>query len=137
MKYALVLLLLTLTIGCVNNRPRTGQMIKRSGDEIMVCGQLVHTGAPVVLWTDPGGYDAYRTERRFVSWDKASFEKTTRDAGTAVTSPSRYNIRFTPASIQPVTRPTTHPSEGGTPLTPEQFETVRGGGWPLDLLRQK
>ena len=36
----------------------------RKGDEIVICGQYFHTGAPVVLWTDPGGYDAYRTERR-------------------------------------------------------------------------
>jgi N-acetyl-anhydromuramyl-L-alanine amidase AmpD len=29
----------------------------QSGDEIIVCGQRFHTGAPVVLWTDTGGYD--------------------------------------------------------------------------------
>lgn len=29
----------------------------RPGDEIVVCGQRFHTGAPVVLWTDKGGYD--------------------------------------------------------------------------------
>jgi N-acetyl-anhydromuramyl-L-alanine amidase AmpD len=27
------------------------------GDEIIVCGERFHTGAPVVLWTDKGGYD--------------------------------------------------------------------------------
>src|SRR5438094_626244 len=48
---------------------RPGALLPRAGDEIMVCGQLFHTGAPVVLWTDPGGYDAYRTERRFSSWE--------------------------------------------------------------------
>jgi N-acetyl-anhydromuramyl-L-alanine amidase AmpD len=31
----------------------------RKGDEIIVCGQRVQTGAPVVLWTDPGGYNGY------------------------------------------------------------------------------
>ncbi len=35
------------------------------GDEIVVCGQRFHTGTPVVLWTDPGGYDAYSTVPRF------------------------------------------------------------------------
>ena len=30
----------------------------RVGDEIVVGGQRFHTGAPVVLWTDPGGYTA-------------------------------------------------------------------------------
>jgi N-acetylmuramoyl-L-alanine amidase len=51
-------------IGCAS-RPRPGDLLRRSGDEIVVCGQLFHTGAPVILWTDPGGYDAYRTEPRF------------------------------------------------------------------------
>lgn len=32
---------------------------------IVVAGELVHVGAPVVLWTDPGGYDAYSTVARF------------------------------------------------------------------------
>jgi len=29
------------------------------GDEIVICGQRFHTGAPVVLWTEPPGYDSY------------------------------------------------------------------------------
>ena len=62
---------------------RPGTPLKRSGDEIVVCGQLFHTGAPVVLWMDPGGYDAYRTERRFMAYEKASFEATTREAAEA------------------------------------------------------
>ena len=37
----------------------------RKGDEIIVCGQFIHTGTPVVTWIDPGGYDAYSTVRRF------------------------------------------------------------------------
>ena len=49
-----------------------GTPLPRAGDEIMVAGQLFHTGAPVVLWTDPGGYDAYRTERRFANFEDAS-----------------------------------------------------------------
>jgi N-acetyl-anhydromuramyl-L-alanine amidase AmpD len=39
--------------------------LHRAGDEIVVCGQLFHTGTPVVLWTDPGGYDAYRAHCHF------------------------------------------------------------------------
>jgi len=31
----------------------------RSGDEIVVGGRMVHTGTRVVLWSDPGGYNAY------------------------------------------------------------------------------
>jgi N-acetylmuramoyl-L-alanine amidase len=43
-----------------------GVPLERLGDEIVVCGELVHSGAPVVLWLDPGGYDAYRAECRFI-----------------------------------------------------------------------
>lgn len=45
--------------------PRPGEPLARLGDEISVCGRLYHTGTPVVLWTDPGGYDAYRPWPRF------------------------------------------------------------------------
>ena len=45
--------------------PRPGDPLERIGDEIVICGELYHTGTPVVLWTDPGGYDAYRVEPRF------------------------------------------------------------------------
>jgi N-acetyl-anhydromuramyl-L-alanine amidase AmpD len=34
--------------------------VARQGDEIMVAGHWFHTGARVVTWMDPGGYDAYR-----------------------------------------------------------------------------
>ena len=37
----------------------------RAHDEIAACGQWFHTGTPVVLWRDDGGYDAYATQKRF------------------------------------------------------------------------
>lgn len=47
-------------------RPGTPAVGPRRGDEIVVCGQRFHTGGvPVVLWTDPGGYDAYSTRLHF------------------------------------------------------------------------
>lgn len=56
-----------LLAGCARPKPDTTQAPvapvspgERVGDEIMVCGQLFHTGRPVVLWNDAGGYDAYR-----------------------------------------------------------------------------
>jgi len=49
-----------LLLACQSGAPRPGDRLPRRGDEIVVCGQLFHTGARVVLWTDPGGYDAYR-----------------------------------------------------------------------------
>src|SRR5262245_6548463 len=73
------LLLLTLLCGCAQeNRhrgttrdpfsalfPAAGTLLDRTGDEIVVCGQFFHIGTPVVLWLDPGGYDAYRVENHF------------------------------------------------------------------------
>ncbi|MBP7936831.1 MAG: N-acetylmuramoyl-L-alanine amidase [Phycisphaerae bacterium] len=54
-------LLLTAATGCI----RPGDHLNRHGDEIVVCGQLFHAGTPVVLWLDPGGYDAYEAHRHF------------------------------------------------------------------------
>ena len=31
--------------------------LARSGDEIITCGRLFHTGAPVRTWLDADGYD--------------------------------------------------------------------------------
>ncbi len=59
--------------GC-KTAPRPGALTRRWGDEIVVAGQLVHSGTPVVLWLDPGGYDAYRVERRFSPLEKADWE---------------------------------------------------------------
>jgi N-acetyl-anhydromuramyl-L-alanine amidase AmpD len=93
---------------------KVGERLERKGDEIVVCGQLFHTTAPVVLWTDPGGYDAYRVERRFAPMDQSSWAAT-KDA-TKLTMPNRYSMR----------------RKG---LNPEQVEKVRGGGWELEALR--
>ena len=59
-----LLLLASLFAGC-KTAPRPGAFEPRKGDEIVVAGQFVHTGTRVVTWMDPGGYDAYRVERRF------------------------------------------------------------------------
>jgi N-acetyl-anhydromuramyl-L-alanine amidase AmpD len=50
--------LLFLFVGCTA-APRRAQS-NRAGDEIVVAGQLFHTGARVVTWMDKGGYDGYR-----------------------------------------------------------------------------
>jgi N-acetylmuramoyl-L-alanine amidase len=105
---------------------RPGGELHRRGDEIVACGRLFHTGAPVVLWTDPGGYDAYRTEKRFVPWAKAPWKP-----ADGPGSPNRYGVRFAPKADGPA-------AEGGPEpvLTADEFERVRGGGWDLDLLRE-
>ncbi|MGD1084309.1 MAG: hypothetical protein ABSA47_06080 [Verrucomicrobiota bacterium] len=58
----LALVLCAAAAGCVCRPP--GKLVPRKGDEIMVAGQLFHTGARVVLWSDPGGFDAYRPRKR-------------------------------------------------------------------------
>ncbi|MBI5863976.1 MAG: N-acetylmuramoyl-L-alanine amidase [Planctomycetes bacterium] len=59
---ALLALSCVCLFGCP---PRPGTLLQRTGDEIVVCGQLYHIGTPVRLWLDLGGYDAYRLEKRF------------------------------------------------------------------------
>ncbi|MFM7103835.1 MAG: hypothetical protein ACKO3N_22045, partial [Verrucomicrobiota bacterium] len=71
--FSLLLLLLPGT-GCQALRP--GSEVRRQGDEIIACGRLFHTGTPVVTWLDPGGYDAYRVERRFAPWPRSDWEST-------------------------------------------------------------
>jgi N-acetylmuramoyl-L-alanine amidase len=107
-------LALSALAGC-STMPKPGQIAARRGDEIVVAGQFVHTGTPVVLWMDPGGYDGYRVERRFGAYDQSSWE-TSKVAVSALSSPNRYNLRH-------------------HRLTSEQIERVRGGGWDLPLLQ--
>ena len=92
-----------------------GKMAGRKGDEIVAAGRFIHTGTPVVLWLDPGGYDAYRVERRFASWAEADWDNS-REKVTALKKPNRFGLR---ESV----------------LTPEQIQQVRGGGWDLPLLQ--
>lgn len=89
----------------------------RSGDEIIVAGQMFHTGTRVVTWLDPRGYDAYRTERRFAPFEEASFEKT-QSVAPEIRSPNRYGLR----------------KEG---LSDQELERVRGGGWDLATLQKR
>jgi len=112
----LLLLIVLSAFGC-RNLPHPGLVEHRQGDEIVVAGQFVHTGTRVVLWMDPGGYDAYRVERRFAPWTEADWEKskgTFKDVRNP--SPNRYSLR-------------------DAVLTPDQIEKVRGGGWDLPLLQ--
>ncbi len=125
MKMRLILLAMVVgLVGCQSARqapvthvPESGEQVARQGDEIVVCGNYFHIGTPVVLWTDPGGYDAYRTERRFSPFAKSSWAETQKDK-TDVESPNRYGIR------QSV-------------LNAQEFEEIRGGGWPLPLLQDR
>ncbi len=117
---AVPLLAAALLIGCVSRppaAPRPGTLAPRLGDEIVVAGHFVHTGTPVITWMDPGGYDAYRVERRFAPYDQSSWA-TSQVAVAALNTPNRYSLRKTSA------------------LTEQQLEQVRGGGWDLPLLQK-
>lgn len=108
------LLIVLSSFGCTG-KPAPGEAAyERRGDEIMVAGQLFHTGAPVVLWTDPGGFDAYRTERRFAPYDEAAWEQSKDKLDT----PNRYGQR--------------HRGDWPEPI----LEQIRGGGWTLPLLQE-
>lgn len=109
---AVALSVLLWSLGCAH---RPGEPLTRTGDEIMVAGQLFHTGTPVVLWTDPGGYDGYRVERRFVPFDHSDWE-TSKKEEPNLTTPNRYGLR-----------------RAG--LDTNQLERVRGGGWSLPELQ--
>ena len=65
-----------LLASCTPHQNAPGTQLNRTGDEIVVCGQLFHIGTPVVTWMDEGGYDAYRADKRFGPWDAASWDAT-------------------------------------------------------------
>src|SRR3954469_15198337 len=112
---ALASLIVCLCIGC-QSLPRSGTPAPRKGDEMVVAGQFFHTGTPVVLWMDPGGYDAYRVERRFSPFARSDWEHSTEDV-PQLRSPNRYSLR-------------------ASGLSAEEIEKVRGGGWDLPLLQR-
>lgn len=93
-----------------------GKPEPRTGDEIVVAGQFFHTGTPVVLWLDPGGYDGYRVERRFGPYEKSSWEISHAE-NKYLASPNRYDLRR-------------------NQLSTNEIERVRGGGWDLPLLQR-
>jgi len=82
---------------------------------MVVAGRFVHTGTRVVLWLDPGGYDAYRVERRFAPFEEADWEQSHARVKD-LTTPNRYGLR----------------REG---LNTNQVRQVRGGGWDLRTLQ--
>lgn len=113
---ALILaLLVALLAGCAT-APRPGTHAPRRGDEIIIAGQPFHTGTRVVTWMDPGGYDAYRVERRFAPLAESDW-KTSEAAVKDLTTPNRFNLRR-------------------HNLSADEIERVRGGGWDLPTLRK-
>jgi N-acetylmuramoyl-L-alanine amidase len=123
-------LLIGALVGCGHNKTEVGQRLERKGDEIVVAGQFFHTGAPVVTWMDPGGFDAYRTERRFAPTSQASFLATTQQAAKILSETGK------PASFADIDSPSRLDLRGRV-LTTQETEKFRGGGWDLKSLQQK
>ncbi len=113
--YFAVFLAAIFACGC-STLPREGRLEPRCGDEIVAAGQFFHTGTRVVLWMDPGGYDAYRVERRFAPIKESDWDRSHAEV-KALTSPNRYGLR-----------------RAG--LTTNEIERVRGGGWDLPTLQK-
>ncbi|MFO1052296.1 MAG: N-acetylmuramoyl-L-alanine amidase [Planctomycetota bacterium] len=60
----------TFAVACLSTRTPP----PREGYSIVVCGQRFDIGTPVVLWSDPGGYDAYSEVPRFEEPKEATAE---------------------------------------------------------------
>jgi N-acetyl-anhydromuramyl-L-alanine amidase AmpD len=114
-RWLLIFVFLGGTARADEPQSKVGERLARQGDEIMVCGQLFHTTTKVILWTDPGGFDAYRVEPRFAPPDRKPTreEKEKSDVWSA-----HYNLR------------------NNVGLSPTELEQVRGGGWDLPLLQR-
>src|SRR5579872_3578360 len=114
--FAAVLLLCNLFLSGCATPTRPGGLLQRTGDEIVVAGQMFHTGTRVVLWMDPGGYDAYRVDRRFGPLNRSGWASY-RNERNAPSSPNRYGMR----------------ARG---LSDDEVQRVRGGGWDLLTLQK-
>ena len=110
--------------GCAT--PRPGTPLVRAGDEIVVCGQLFHTGTRVVLWTDPGGYDAYRVEKRF---DRPAFLEAALAASWGAVASRPATRAAEPAAEARYGSWRKH-------VPPEVLDEVWRSGWTLERLRE-
>lgn len=107
----LITLASALLTGCASS-PATATRNERLGDEIVVAGQMFHTGTPIVLWFDPGGYDGYRAAQRFTPFSRSRRE---REGEPPVAQ--RYNYR-------------------SDTLTDDELDRVTNHGWDLQTLQK-
>lgn len=88
--FLLLTMLAAFAAGCSARKPTfaMGEPLEREaappahetrGDEIVIAGRRFQTGAPVVLWSDPGGYNAYSSsyfEKRYAKGGPSEAETT-------------------------------------------------------------
>lgn len=93
--------------------PAIPPLSARTGDEIVIAGQLFHTGTRVVLWNETNGYNAYDLKKHFTSTPDPATEK------APAPSPlrKRYDRR-----------------EGDLP--PDELKRIRTNGWDLATLQR-
>ncbi len=116
-RVVLLLAFFAVTARADEPRLKIAEKLARSGDEIVVCGQLFHTTTRVVLWTDPGGFDAYRVEPRFGPDGSPADRKTKPDLSKSGPGwRSHYDMR----------------RRG---LSREEIERLRGG-WDIPTLQR-
>lgn len=131
-----------------------GQLLPRTGDEIVVAGQLFHTGTRVVLWLDQHGYDAYRVEPRFVdpppasapaaaagpASDSAAPEPPTSPTDSSASAPAAAPATQSQPASRP--RPARKTPEGARygsfrkHLPPPVLAEVMRDGWSLPQLQE-
>lgn len=87
----------------------------RTGDEIVIAGQLFHTGTRIVLWSDTNGYNAYSLQRHFTNINGIT-PAYTNDAENIAATKKRYSMR----------RPA---------LTNKALAHIRTNGWDLPTLQ--
>ena len=88
----------------------------RTGDEIVVAGQLFHTGTRVVLWNETNGYSAYDLKRHF-----AADGMTPADAKEAAAPPQELRRRY---------------DQRDGELTRAELAHIRTNGWDLPTLQR-
>jgi N-acetyl-anhydromuramyl-L-alanine amidase AmpD len=81
---------------CATNEPTANE--PAVNDAIVIAGRRVPLGAPVVLWSDPGGFDAYRRTRFFRPEETLPSRP---ERGTA--RPERFDVRSV-EGLSPATR---------------------------------
>ncbi len=129
--------------GPVGKSGMPGSADARLGDEIVVCGKMFHTGSPVILWMDAGGYDAYRTandaskapstnnNKSLSKTADASKVSSTDDAGKASISADQ---KVKNAALKAGKRYSSR--EDAKTLKDEQKRQIIDTGWSLPVLQQ-
>ncbi len=56
----MMVLVATSVVPAIGDEPKAAPArVEKRGEAIVACGQKIEVGTPVILWTDPGGYNAY------------------------------------------------------------------------------